>query len=119
MSREEVIGEKYMIAFGVDHATGAYAQLWELPHEDQDCALIRVDSNGVDHIYSLEDGSDPMTPELKRYVDATVKRFEQFSAANPGTRPNISEVDVIHLARIAGGFPDISAQVYKIFGEEL
>lgn len=114
MSREEITGEKYTIAFGVDHVTGAFAQLWLNPADDQDGALVRLDSDGV-HLDS--ESEEPLDPVIQRFVDNTITRFKQFKAMNPNDRPNIGEQDVIELARVAGGFDDIAMAVYHLFGD--
>lgn len=116
MSREEVIGENLTIAFGVDTITGAFAQLWTNPADEQDAPLIRIDSNGIDIIIEAEPA---FPPPLKRFVADLVERYRVFEAKNPGDRPNIGEQDVIALARAAGGFPEIAMDVYRVFGDDI
>jgi hypothetical protein len=115
MSRQEVIGENHTIAFGVDHATGAFVQLWSNPADRQDGAIVRIDSNGVYVDYASE---QTFSPPLKDFCDDTTTRFRAFQNDNPGVRPNIGEQDVIALARIVGGFPDIAMEVYRVFGDD-
>lgn len=116
MSRKEIIGEKYTIAFGVDHVTGAFVQLWENPADEQDQALVRIDSGGVNTDYEAEETFDPA---IRRFLDETVQRFKDFKKVKPDERPNIGEQDVIALAHVVGGFPDIAMEVYRIFGDDI
>lgn len=112
MSRKEIVGEIFTIAFGVDHVTGAFVQLWNNPASDQDSALVVINSDGISNIYSDLN----ITSTIDRFLKATADRFQAFQNSRPGERPNITEDVVIDLARIAGGFPDITSEVYKIFG---
>jgi len=116
MSRQEIVGEKFTIAFGVDHVTGAFAQLWANPTDEQDGALIIISSDGVNTDYEAE---FDFSPQLKIWLGTFVSRFKEFAKNNPGTRPNLGESDVISLAVVAGGFPDIAADVYRIFGNDI
>lgn len=116
MFRQEIIGEKFTIAFGVDHVTGAFMQLWANPAAEQDGALIRIDGNMVDTDYEAE---FEFEPRLKRFLDEMVKRQGDFKKIKPGESANIGEQDVIELARAAGGFPDIAMDVYRVFGDDI
>ena len=116
MSRKEITGENFTIAFGVDHATGAFAQLWVNPADEQDAALIIVTGYQLDVDY---EASFEFPAPLRRYCDQMAARIKQFSKANPGVRANLGEQDVIDLARAAGGFPDIAAEVYRVFGDDI
>lgn len=114
MSRKEIEGRDFDLAFGVDHLQGAFVQLWEKPLIDQDGVLVSMDSFGV-HIN--EEAQLP--EELVRFLYNTEKRFELFEERNPGIRPNLAEDDVINFAKFAGGFHDISREVYQIFGDTI
>lgn len=116
MSRKEIIGEKFTIVFGVDRVTGAFVQLWVNPAEEQDKAIIVIDNNGVSMDRQAE---QTLTADILLYLTNTLQRFRRFWDANPGQRPNLGEQDVIALARVVGGFPDIAADVYRIFGDDL
>lgn len=115
MSRKEIVGEHFTIAFGVDKLMGAFAQIWVNPLVDQDSAIVRIDSFGVDVAH---EPTPALTPQVQRWVEETVKRFDQFKSDHPGERPNIGEQDVIAMARVFGGFPDIAAEVYRLFGDD-
>lgn len=115
MSREEIVGEKFTIAFGVDHMTGAFVQLWANPADEQDGALVRIDSHGVD---TDNESEEPVDPAIQRFLERTDKRFKDFHRDKPGEYPNIDEQLVIELARVAGGFPDIAMTVYRVFGDD-
>lgn len=115
MSRKEIVGEKFTIAFGVDHMTGAFVQLWENPSHEQDASFVNIDSDGV----RLNDANGKVDPAMSACLRKVTSRFQQFNQNNPGVRPNIDEQIVIDLAKVAGGFPDISREVYQIFGEDI
>jgi hypothetical protein len=115
MSRKNIVGEDHTISFGVDHATGAFVQLWENPWGEQDGAFILIDSNGIK---VNDDDGTKVTGRVAAYLERVEERFKTFQKSKPGERPNITEDVVIGLSQVAGGFPDISAEVYKIFGED-
>lgn len=116
MSRKEIVGEKFTIAFGVDTFTGAFAQLWVNPAIEQDGAFVRIDSNGVsvDSEVEVENAS-----ALNHYLNKLVERFAKFKKDHPKERPNLGEQDVKELAIAAGGFPDIAMDVYRVFGDDV
>lgn len=115
MSRKEISGEKFVIAFGVDRVTGAFAQLWKKPSYDQDGAFVIVSSNGV----FIDEDQDTVIPkELQDFLTKLKLRFQYWKKTSKD-RPNIDEQVVIDLSRHAGGFPDVTKEVYKIFGDDL
>jgi len=116
MSRKEIVGQVCTIAFGVDHVTGAFVQLWNNPAHDQDCAFVVIDSNGIR--IDNEDGS-PIPRATNMYLQTLQKRIDAFRHQKLGQRFNLSETDVVDLAKAVGGFPDIAPQVYKLFGDSL
>ena len=109
MSRVEIKGDKFDIAFGVDHVTGAFVQLWVSPASEQDCSFIKIDSFGVEIDHNQVRG---ISAQLRGYVQTQMKRFENWNRTG---RPNIDPEMVISLARYAGGFPDITQEVYRVF----
>lgn len=113
MSRKEIVGEKLTIAFGVDHATGAFVQLWKNPINDQDASIVKIDSFGI----SGNKKSKHLSEEVRVFLDQTQKRFDLFKQNRPSERPNIDEQIVIDMAKHAGGFPDIAKEVYQIFND--
>lgn len=116
MSRKEIVGNVCTIAFGVDHATGAFAQLWHNPADDQDCAFVVIDSTGI----RIDNEDGPLIPRAANmYLQTLQKRIDAYRHQKPGQRFNLSETDVIDLAKAAGGFPDIAPQVYKLFGDNI
>jgi hypothetical protein len=115
MSREEIKGENYTIAFGVDRFSGAFVQLWENPACEQDGAIVEINSFGVQtHSPALE-----LAPGVERFLDMTKSRFENYKARQPDQRPNIDEQVAIGLAQAVGGFQDISSDVYRVFGDDI
>lgn len=115
MSRKEIVGEDFTIAFGVDHVTGAFVQLWENPAHEQDASFVKIDSYGV----SLDDVNNNVHQSMATYLHQVLARIDQFKRTRPTERFNIDEQIVIDLARVAGGFPDISREVYQIFGDDI
>lgn len=116
MSRKEIVGEKFTIAFGIDVITGAFVQLWKNPADDQDCAFVIIDSDGVRIDEDL--AGDSLHDELRTYlVNKVTSAFKRYKETHQD-RPNIDEAIVITLAQRAGGFPDISADVYRVFGDD-
>lgn len=110
MSRVDVSGEIFDLAFGVDHATGAFVQLWVKPANDQDCAIVKIDSFGVQ---VDEEQSTHLNTGVKEFLKQQEKRFVEWRVRD--SRPNIDEQMVIRLAALAGGFEDITKQVYETF----
>lgn len=119
MSRKEIVGKNYTIAFGVDHITGAFVQLWDtslFPIDEQDCAFLVVDSTGI---RVADEAGVNLTVRMARYLNEVEERFKQFKKYHPDQRPNITENEVIDVAKIAGGFLDISKEVHEIFGGDI
>lgn len=117
MSRVDIKGEKFDLAFGVDHVTGAFVQLWVKPAIEQDASIAKIDSFGV----KIEaEGLNGVLPKaVLDYLKHQEDRFKAYRAMGKPGRPNIDEQVVIDLACVVGGFPDISQQVYRVFGEDL
>lgn len=113
MSRVNIQGEKYELAFGVDHATGAFVQLWVKPTDDKDCAAVVIDSKYGVNVDKYQ--IPQLSTEILRYVEQVNARIESAGVAQKVRQVNIDERVVIDLARIAGGFPDITRDVYQIF----
>ena len=109
MSRMNIDGEKYDLAFGVDNITGPFFQVWLSPQYDQDCAIVAVDNHGVRK--NTED------PEAFSNLPAGAVRFlhdlEEQMKVFPGC--HIGEEQVIEIARLLNEFPDITKQVYEVF----
>ena len=115
MSRKEITGEVFDLAFGVDRVTGAFAQLWEKPSYDQDGAFVIVSSNGV----FIDEDQDTIIPkELQDFLTKLKLRFQYWKKTSKD-RPSIDERIVIDLAKSAGGFPSITKEVYQLFGDAL
>ena len=112
MSRGEIGGDKYTIAFGVDHVTGAFVQLWVNPIDEQDCAAVIIDSFGV---RVEEEQMSALDEKTLRYVDEQRKRFEIWHKSGRSGLPNIDTDVAIGLAKSIEGFPDITTEVYKAF----
>lgn len=102
MSRKEIVGQQFTLAFGVDHHTGPFLQLWKNPAEDQDGAFIRVDNTGV-MVDDDIDVSKDVNPETERYLNNLKDSFKKY----PGR--HIGEDHVITFAQLVGGFGDIVA----------
>lgn len=116
MSRKEITGKVFDLAFGVDRVNGAFVQLWEKPAEDQDGVLLNVDSRGI---RVDEEKKELLPPSLQRFLFNLEKRFLLWKETSKGGQPNIDEQVVIDLTKHAGGFPDVTKEVYKIFGDDL
>jgi hypothetical protein len=112
MSRINVNGEKFDLAFGVDRVTGAFVQIFTKPAIDQDCALVAIDSYGV-RLDAVQ--ASRLDRRTNDFIVSVQKRFAQWKTNNNTGLPNIDETIVIDLANIIGGFPDITKEVYKVF----
>lgn len=111
MSRTDIKGESFDLAFGVDHVTGAFVQLWVKPADDQDCAAVIIDSFGV---VIDEEQKHHLNEPLLQFLERQKQRFVQWKKDSGDFLPNISEQEVIQLAGYAG-FPDIAKEVYSVF----
>lgn len=117
MSRIDIKGEKFDLAFGVDHVTGAFVQLWVKPANEQDASIAKIDSFGVS--IEQEGTNSVLSKEVLDYLNHQEDRFKAYQAFGKPGRPNIDEHVVIDLARVVGGFPDISHEVYRVFGDDI
>ena len=110
MSRIEKENDKYMVAFGADHATGSFLQVWHQPHELEDGAFIRIDANGVafddDRPISIE---DILGESAWRYLTGIKERYA-LARRNGNTRPNLdAETMLIFLTKL--GFTGLGKEV--------
>lgn len=110
MSRIEKENNKYMVAFGADHATGSYLQVWHQPHELEDGAFIRIDANGV----SLDEErpirvEDIVGESAWKYLMGIKERY-RLANGHGNARPNIdAETMSIFLAKL--GFPGLGKEI--------
>ena len=113
MSRVDIEGQNFDLAFGVDHYTGAFVQLWIKPMSEQDGAAVKIASFGV---YIDQEQASHLSEEVNEFLKHQKARFDEWRKNNLILRaPNIDEQIVINLAKCAGGFPDITEMVYKTF----
>ena len=116
MSRIDVNGEKFDLAFGVDHVTGAFVQLWVKPAIEQDVAIVIIDSHGVqidvEQMKLLDDS-------VLMFLDKQKERFAKWKKQKRVGLPNIDEELVINFANCIGGFPPIAHDVYRVFGDDI
>lgn len=116
MSRINVEGEKFELAFGVDHVTGAFVQLWAKPAIDQDAAIVIIDSRGVQ---IDEEQMKLLDDSVLRFLDKQKERFARWKQQKRVGLPNIDEGLVIDFAKCVGGFPPITHDVYRVFGDDI
>lgn len=109
MSRKNITGEKYDLAFGVDHATGPFVQVFLHPQSEQECAVVVVDNNGVDIREEVREYYDDFPAGVRKYLADLAVQYTK----NP--LGHIGEEHVIEIARLLGDFPDITSEVYEIF----
>jgi hypothetical protein len=110
MSRIEKANDKYMVAFGADHATGSYLQVWHQPYELEDGAFLRIDANGVafddDQPISIE---DILGESAWRYLEGIKARY-QLARRGGNTRPNLdAETMSIFLTKL--GFEGLGKEI--------
>lgn len=108
MFRSEFVGKKFDLAVGVDHATGAFAQLWAHPIDAQDCAFLVIDLNGV----SFNQGDLELPPQLVDYIHELKVAYDRFHACYKHY-PNLSAIEVTMLARKSS--EDFSEGFVKIY----
>jgi hypothetical protein len=110
MSRTEIENDNWMIAIGVDHATGPFMQVWKQPHGEQDGCFLRMDWNGVSLDKDIE-GFEVPKPAL-REIGKLAMRFD--AAFQQGNRqPNIHPEDILGLAKHFGfNTEEITRQVF-------
>jgi hypothetical protein len=107
VSRFTKRNEQYEIAWGADHVTGSFCQVWHLPSQDDEPA-ISIDNMG------LVQGKCAAVPHavavLLRQVEA---RFAQ-ARARGIANPNIDHETVTRLFELLG-FKDIAREVFAAF----
>jgi len=111
MGRIEKSNEKFMVAFGADHATGSFLQVWHQPHAEQDGAFVVIDANGVaiDDHYPIR-VEDILGASAWRYLTGIRERFT-YARANGNTRPNLdAETMTIFLVKL--GFVGLGKEVH-------
>jgi len=111
MSRKEFSGKVYDIVVGVDHVTSAFVQLWNKPMDDQDGALIVIDSGGVRCAVDKTE----LPGKLSRCIDTFERRFA--AAKNIGIhKPNLAADDVVVFIAAADESDAVpKREVYDIF----
>lgn len=109
MSRKNIAGETYDLAFGVDHATGPFVQIFLHPQSEQECAVVVVDNNGVDIREEAREFYDEFPVGVRTYLAELAASYSR----NP--LGHIGEEHVIEIAKLLGDFPDITSEVYEIF----
>ena len=115
---------RFAVAFGVDHVTGPYCQVWLAPMDEQEGALIVVDNQGVrpppEHEEPVHAAlAEMLDPEagvgVLRWLRQTRRRFE-VSAKVGNPYPNIDHHTVTRLF-VLFGFPKsvIGREVWEAF----
>jgi hypothetical protein len=110
---------RFAVAFGVDHVTSSYCQVWLAPIEEQEGPFIVIDNQGVrpfpggSFVRAL-DGDRATAERVTRLLNSADFRFKQ--AAIAGNRsPNLDHETVTRLF-VLFGFPDsIGAEVFEAF----
>lgn len=105
VSRVEKHNEHFAIAFGVDHVTGAYVQVWRAPMESQEGAFLIIDSDGV-HVTRRNERPYPKPDpapwdRVIRLPRASAPASSRRAARGIG-RPNLD--------------PETAAQLFELFG---
>ena len=110
MSRAEIQGEQFTMAFGIDHATGPFVQVWVSPADEQDCAIVVIDTT-----VRIEPTLMAEYEKLPRSAQEYVNWLKEALAARPDH--HIAEEHVIELARRIGEFENTNLvrRVYEIF----
>lgn len=93
MSRKEVKKDGWIIAYGVDHITGAFVQVWKDGDEDREdnptgAPQLEIDSWGI-----------RVAPFMDKRFDVIAKEFSAsfklFYKMHPGEKPNLAFGDVL------------------------
>jgi hypothetical protein len=104
-TRVEFDGEKYRFAAGYDHVTSVYFQIWMQPADEQDCAFVTADNQGVFVMTDEDTGKEvEVEPKLARLIKNLRERFE-FSRSEGKKYPSMDTSDLRPFA-ILCGFPE-------------
>lgn len=89
MSRKETRKNGWTIAFGVDHATGAFVQVWK-DGDPAESPQLEIDSLGIC-------GTPSMDKRFNPFVEEMLARFELFKQYHPGYLPTLGHQDIMDL----------------------
>lgn len=112
-SRIERTHGRFAVAFGVDHVTGPFCQVWLAPIDSQEAALIIVDNQGV-----RSEGWERECPASHQAVERWLRETRSRSDAarrigNP--YPNIDHQTVTRLFLLLGFPEEIGREVWEAF----
>jgi hypothetical protein len=116
MSRFEKANAHFAVAYGVDHVTGTYCQVWLAPMEEQERAFVVIDNQGVYADTRAGRRARPGVIDWREVHEllATIRaRFEQARGAGVHY-PNIDAKTVADLFDLFG-FPGMGAEVFRAF----
>lgn len=109
---------RFAVAFGVDHMTGAYCQVWLAPIDEQERALVVIDNEGVrpfgGSLLRALDAERERADRAFRFLQAIDLRFKQAAAAG-NRRSNLDHETVTRLFCIFGFPESIRGEVFEAF----
>lgn len=109
MSRYTLLTEQedLEIAYGLDHATGPYVQIWATPADEQDAALVVIDNLGLRY---GEDGREALARRVsERTLSVIDSLYQRWTPLNCTMAP--SDINAI---LESCGLHGHLAQLYKI-----
>ncbi|HEY2510157.1 MAG TPA: hypothetical protein VGI39_04855 [Polyangiaceae bacterium] len=115
MSRVEKHNDRFAIAFGVDHVTSSYVQVWRQPMDKQEQPLIVIDNQGTR--YSRLAAERMMPPGLVDRAAGFLRSVEHRFArarARGVPYPNLDAETAAALFELFG-FPDMLREVREAF----
>lgn len=107
---------RFAVAFGVDHVTGSYCQVWRAPMSEQEGAFLILDNQGVgfDRRAALRELDADLLERVRRFVAMVRARFAQAAdAGNP--YPNMDHGTVSSLFALFGFVGGLAQEVFDAF----
>lgn len=116
MSRFEKHNARFAVAYGVDHLTGAYCQVWAAPMEKQEHAFLIIDNRGVHAGDARPKGVEIATREWLAVNALLAEIRARFRQANDAgiAHPNIDYQTVARLFALFG-FEGMESEVFRAF----
>lgn len=118
MSRKQVSKGEWTVAYGVDHATGGFVQVWRDGDEDREDNPTGAPQLGIDSLGVR--GQPFMDKRFNRLVEEFLARFELFERLRPSERPNLGHDDVLAVVKQIDPewAKEISDDIYKTWHVE-
>jgi hypothetical protein len=108
MSRVEFNNKDWRFVAGSDDVTGTFMQIWIQPADEQDCAIVSIDNQGVTSYF--EDWIPPSRwLAIRNLIDETDKRYK----ASNIKYSNLDFVPICKFRQLLGFDKSIDRQIYE------